>query len=297
MRYDLTTLKIFLCVAEERSLTRASKRAHLAVSAISKRIAELESRVGAPLFTRFSRGVELTPAGQSMLSYTRKVFETLHQMEEELNDYTEGIKGNIKLHATTSALAQFLPADIESFSAEYPGIKLDIEERVGAAIVREVVEGQADLGVFASHTPSPELETFPYRRDELAVAVSVSHPLAERESLHFAEFIRHELIASHSESALYALITREAQKLDMTPKIKIRVSSFDCMCQLVASRLGIAILPRHVINIYAQSIPIVGITLNESWAERQLQIGIKDIRMLPPTVKAFVEHLRLSSSA
>lgn len=296
MRYDLTTLKIFLCVAEERSLTRASKRAHLAVSAISKRIAELESRVGAPLFTRFSRGVELTPAGQSMLSYTRKVFETLHQMEEELNDYTGGIKGNIKLHATTSALAQFLPADIESFTAEYPGIKLDIEERVGAAIVREVVDGHADLGVFASHTASPELETFPYRSDELAVAVSVSHPLAERESIHFAEFIRQELIASHSESALYALITREAQKLGITPKIKIRVSSFDCMCQLVASRLGIAILPRHVINIYAQSIPIVGITLNESWAERQLQIGIKDTRMLPPTVKAFVEHLRISSS-
>lgn len=297
MRYDLTTLKIFLCVAEERSLTKASKRAHLAVSAISKRIAELENRVGAPLFTRFSRGVELTPAGQSMLSYTRKVFETLNQMEEELNDYTGGVKGNIKLHATTSALAQFLPADIESFTAEYPGIKLDIEERVGAAIVREVIEGHADLGIFASHTAAPGLETFPYRNDELAVAVALNHPLADRESVHFSEFIQYELIASHSESALYALITREAKKLDVTPKIKIRVSSFDCMCQLVASRLGISILPRHVINIYAKSIPLVGITLNERWADRELQIGIRDIQMLPPTVKAFVEHLQLPSSA
>ncbi|MGQ4877525.1 LysR family transcriptional regulator [Billgrantia sp. LNSP4103-1] len=297
MRYDLTTLKIFLCVAEEKSLTRASGRAHLAVSAISKRIAELESRVGAPLFTRFSRGVELTPAGQSMLTYTRRVFETLHQMDEELNDYTGGIKGNIKLHATTSALAQFLPADIESFTAKYPGIKLDIEERVGAAIVREVSEGHADLGVFASHTPAPDLETFPYRSDELAVAASVSHPMADRESVHFSEFIQYDLIASHGESALYALITREAHKLDITPKIKIRVSSFDCMCQLVSSRLGVAILPRHVINIYARSIPVIGITLDEPWAERQLQIGIRDTRMLPPTAKAFVEHLRLSLPA
>ncbi|RUR43592.1 helix-turn-helix domain-containing protein [Vreelandella populi] len=57
MRYGLTTLKNFLCVAKARSWTRASKRAHLAVTAISKRIAEPESHVGAPLFTRFSRGV------------------------------------------------------------------------------------------------------------------------------------------------------------------------------------------------------------------------------------------------
>lgn len=294
MRYDLTSLRIFLVVAEERSLTRASRRAHLAVSAISKRIAELESHVGSPLFTRLSRGVELTPAGQSMLSYTRKVFETLNQMEEELNDFSGGIKGQIRLHATTSSLAQFLPADIESFTSEYPGIKLDIEERVGAAIVREVMEGSADLGVFASITPAPELETFHYRSDELAVAVPPCHRFFDRDGVHFSEVVGEELIASHSESALYALITKEAEKLETTLKVKIRVSSFDCMCQLVAGRLGIAVLPRHVINIYAKSIPVVAVPLDEPWARRDLQIGVKDFRMLPATVKAFVEHLRSS---
>ncbi|WP_110644031.1 LysR family transcriptional regulator [Salinicola sp. CPA57] len=293
MRFDLISLNIFLAVAEEKSLTRASKRAHLAVSAISKRIAELEHRVGAPLFTRFARGVELTPAGQSMLTYTRQVFETLQLMEQELGDYSSGIKGQIRLHATTSALAQFLPESIETFTSLYPGIKFDIEERVGAAIVRAVSDGRADLGVFASRTPAPDLETIPYRSDELALAVAVDHALAEREVVRFSEVTRYEFIASHAESALYALTMQEAAKLNLSLKVRIRVSSFDCMCQLVAGRLGVAILPRHVINIYAQSIPIVGLRLDEPWAKRDLQIGMRDFATLPATAKAFVEHLRL----
>ncbi|MCM5705126.1 LysR substrate-binding domain-containing protein [Larsenimonas salina] len=291
MRFDLTSLNLFLAVAEEKSLTRASKRAHLAVSAISKRIAELEQHVGAPLFTRFSRGVELTPAGQSMLSYARQVFETLHLMEQELGDYSAGIKGQLRLHATTSSLAQFLPRDIETFSALYPGIRFDIEERVGAAIVRAVTDGRADLGIFASRTPAPDLETIHYRSDELAVAVSLDHALAERDMVRFSEVTRYEFIASHAESALYALATQEAAKLHLSLKVRIRVSSFDCMCQLVAGRLGIAILPLHVIRIYAQSLPIVGLTLDESWAKRDLQIGMRSFSSLPATARAFVEHL------
>lgn len=69
MRYDLITLDVFIVVAEERNLTRAAERLHLAVSAVSKRIAELEEQVGSPLLLRYARGVELTPAGQSLLHY------------------------------------------------------------------------------------------------------------------------------------------------------------------------------------------------------------------------------------
>ncbi|MGQ7249354.1 LysR family transcriptional regulator [Halomonas sp. V046] len=292
MRFDLTSLQIFLCVAEEKSLTRASKRAHLAVSAISRRIGELEHRVGSPLFTRNARGVELTPAGQSMLTYTRQVFETLYRMEEELGDFSDGIKGQVRLHATTSALAQFLPQDIRDFSHQFPGIRLDIEERVGAAIVRAVSDGRAEVGIFANHTLSDDLEVFDYRSDEIALAVARQHPLSERNVVRFSEVLHHDLIASHAESALYALLIHEAEKLGATPRIKVRVSSFDCMCQLVAGGLGIALLPKHVIRIYAKSVPIVAIPLDESWAVRRLRIGVKDFRQLSPTAKAFVEHLR-----
>jgi DNA-binding transcriptional LysR family regulator len=217
MRHDLTSLHIFLCVAEEKSLTRASKRAHLAVSAISKRIAELESRTGTPLFNRRPRGMDLTPAGQSMLAYTRKVFDTLNQLDTDMDEFSDGIKGQIKVFASISALTQFLPADIETFAVLYPGIKFDIEERVGAAIIRAIQDGRADIGIFASHTPAEDLETLAYRSDRLGLAVPEDHPLAKRDSVRFSEALEYEFVGSHVESALFALLNSEAEKLDNPP--------------------------------------------------------------------------------
>lgn len=131
MRYDLTSLDIFITVAEERNLTRVGRMKHLAVSAISKRVSELESQVGAPLLVRNARGVDLTPAGQSLLFYARQVRQTLAQLDQELGDYTTGVKGHLRIHAITSALSQFLPQDIADFVSIYPQIKLTSKNESG----------------------------------------------------------------------------------------------------------------------------------------------------------------------
>ena len=68
MRHDLLSLEIFMAVAEQRNLTKASQLCHLATSAVRKRISELEEKVGSPLFIRYPRGMELTPAGQSLVN-------------------------------------------------------------------------------------------------------------------------------------------------------------------------------------------------------------------------------------
>jgi DNA-binding transcriptional LysR family regulator len=180
MRYDLITMDVFIAVAEERNLTRAAERLHLAVSAVSKRIAELEEQVGSALLLRYARGVDLTPAGQSVLHYARELRMVLGHMDEELASYSAGVKGHIRIHAITSALAQFLPNDLERFLSNYPLINFDIEERVGSAVVKAVVEGRADLGIFAEHTRATGLETRPYRQDQLVVVTPRDHILAEK---------------------------------------------------------------------------------------------------------------------
>lgn len=92
MRHDLTSLKIFVAAAECGNLTRAAEREHLAVSAISKRVAELEALVGTPLLQRYPRGVGLTPAGQSLLHHARRMLQVLRQMEAELSEYAGRIR-------------------------------------------------------------------------------------------------------------------------------------------------------------------------------------------------------------
>jgi DNA-binding transcriptional LysR family regulator len=295
LRYDLTSLDLFITVAQERNLTRAARIKHLAVSAISKRITELEFQVGAPLLIRNARGVELTPAGQSMLFYARQLKQTLEQLDNELGDYATGVKGHVRIHAITSALSQFLPDDVAGFVALYPQIKFDIEERVGSAVIRAVADGRADLGIIAVQTAAQGLETLPYRNDELTLVVPADHPLATRKSVRFEEVLAHEFVGPHLESSMHTLLTSEAEKLGMVLKLRIRISSFDCMCRMVSSGLGVAVLPRSVINQYLRSHKLKAVTLAEPWAQRSLLLTFKKYDAASPTLKTLIDHLKLPS--
>lgn len=143
---------------------------------------------------RSARGMTLTPASQLILHFARQMFKTMQDMEDELHGYSAGVKGHVQVHAITSAVGQFLPCDINAFTAQYPLVRLDIEERVGAAIVRAVDEGRADIGIFARETPAPGLQLFPYRSDELVLAVPLHHALAEKATAMLRETLPFEFI-------------------------------------------------------------------------------------------------------
>src|SRR5471032_1903672 len=286
--YDLTSLDVFITVAEERNLTRAARIKHLAVSAVSKRITELEAQAGSPLLVRNARGVDLTPAGQSLLFYARQLRETLHQ----LGHYASGVKGHVRIHAITSALSQFLPDDIARFLALYPQIRFDIEERVGSAVVRAVADGRADLGIIAIQTPAQGLETVAYRNDELTVAVPAGHALAECSAVRFSEVLEHEFVGPHLESSMHTLLIAQAEQLGLSLKLRIRISSFDSMCRMVSAGLGVAILPRSVIKQYLRSHKLKAVTLDEPWAQRSLLLAFRKYEAASPTLRTLIDNLK-----
>jgi molybdenum-dependent DNA-binding transcriptional regulator ModE len=105
MRPDLTSLALFVRIAEARSITRAAKASHIALAAASRRIAQLEDQLGASLLYRTARGVELTPAGQALLGHAREMLEKVGEMRAAIADYSKGVKGVVRIHANASALA------------------------------------------------------------------------------------------------------------------------------------------------------------------------------------------------
>lgn len=291
MRYDLTSLHVFAVVAEELNLTRAGKRLHLAVSAVSKRITELEEGIGSPLLVRLPRGVTLTPAGQSLLHHSRLILDATQAMTQELQGYASGVKGHIRIYANTSALAQHLPRELEAFLRDYPLVRVDLEERVGSAIIDAVADGRADFGVFGANTAPRGLETFHYHRDTLAVAVPQGHALASRKTARFTDLLAHEFIASHSESSLFVLLKKMADAADRPIHFRLQVSSFDAICRLIEANMGIGILPEGIIDAYAKVMAIRKVSLREPWAQHQLYIGARKLEALPAVTRALVAHL------
>ena len=103
MRPDLTSLALFLRIAESRSITKAAQASHIALAAASRRIAQLEHQYGVQLLFRTARGVELTPAGSALLFHARQVMSQVDTMRAELSDYTKQGKGLVRMQANASA--------------------------------------------------------------------------------------------------------------------------------------------------------------------------------------------------
>jgi DNA-binding transcriptional LysR family regulator len=296
MRHDLVSLKLFVAVAECANLTRAAEREHLAVSAVSKRIGELEALVGTPLLQRYPRGVALTPAGQSLLHHARLVLQQVDRMDAELAEFAGGVKGHVRLHAVASALTQFLPEEIESFLARYPGVRISLEERTGKGVVLAVADGSADLGVVSDQTPLSGLAQFPYHRDRLMIGVPAGHPLARRKSVRFADALKYPFVGPHADSSLAALMAAGARACGKTLDQRIQASSFDAMCRLVETRLGITMLPEGVLAPHVLAGRIHALRLAETWAVRTMVVVVRDPARLSALTRSLIEHLQRSTA-
>ena len=124
---DISSLRMFIAVCEERTISRAAERESIVPSAISKRISEIESMTGTELLIRGGRGVTPTAAGLALLHHARSILQSTNKLQAELGEYAQGVRGHVRIFANVSSLAQYLPRDIARFLAEHPSIRADVE--------------------------------------------------------------------------------------------------------------------------------------------------------------------------
>lgn len=290
-RLDLVSLSLFNLVARTGSISKGAELAHLAIGAASKRISDLEHSVGAPLLERHSRGVTLTPAGESLQRHAQRILADVDRLAADLSDHAAGIVGVVRLWANTSATTQFLPQELARFIAAHPGIRIELEEQNSSDAVLAVLDGRADLGIFAERTPTLGLQTLAYRRDRLVLVVPQGHTFASRSSMAFVEAIDHEFVSLTQATSLAERMALATQALGRALRVRIHVRSFDAMCHMVAAGLGLAVLPEAAVQPHLASMGLKRITLTDSWVERELLIGARDLHALPRPARLLLDHL------
>lgn len=289
--FDLQSLRIFLLVAENGSVTRASEKAHMTMSAVSKRIADLERTVDCPLFLRLPRGLMLTAAGHELMRHAKSVLETVNRMSSAMGDFSVGVRGHVRVWANTSAVVQFLPKDLAAFLGKEPLIRISLEERLSHEVVEAVMNGVADVGVFADNVHAPTLKKYRYRNDALVVLVPAEHPLANRADVQFADTLEYDFVGLNQGSSLLDRMSEAAAALERVLKLRIQVTSFDAICRMIEAGLGIGILPEGAVR---QEILVAGlraVRLSDPWAARSLCLGVRDPNALQPEAAKLVEHL------
>jgi DNA-binding transcriptional LysR family regulator len=290
-RLDLVSLSLFSHVVRSGSISKGAALANLAVGAASKRMSDLEAAVGTELFERHSRGVTPTAAGQALARHAQRILSDVNLLAAEMADHASGIVGVVRLWANTSAITQFLPRDIAAFARATPGIRIELEELNSNEVVMAVLEGRADVGIFADRTPAFGLHLMNYREDRLVLVVPAGHALARRRALHLEEALEYDFVSLSQGTSLAARLQAETEAMGRRLKLRIHVRSFDAMCQMVAAGLGVAVLPAGAVHALVRSLNLRQIPLKDAWARRQLLIGVRDPDTLPRHVGLLIEHL------
>ncbi|WP_046861931.1 LysR family transcriptional regulator [Microvirga massiliensis] len=292
LRVDPYSLRLFLSAAREGSLARAAEKEHIATSALSRRIADLEQVLGAPLFVRSPRGIALTDAGRIALDRATRIEADLRSLARDIQAQTGQLSGMLRVVANASAIVGYLPERLRAFRADYPAIDVALQECSSQEVVRACLDDRADVGIGVALEVPSGIEAWFFAQDPLMVVLPRGHDAARKQSLTFAEVISHPMVTIQAGGSLDRLIRAKAAESDLPLNICVSVNSFDAVCRMVEAGLGIAIVPKSAASAYAGTNRFARRMLAESWSERNLHICALRKTPCPPATQAFINVLQ-----
>ncbi|KQV20153.1 LysR family transcriptional regulator [Pseudomonas sp. Root329] len=291
MHFDLTDLRLYLNILDSGNITAGAARSHLSLAAASARIRAMEASLGIEFLQRSRRGVSPTPAGKALAQHARVLLQQAERMQQDLAEYANGVKGQVRLLCNTTAITEYLPELLADFLRDHPNLDIDLQELPSARITHALRQGAADLGIVSDAVDTDDLQTRPFRDDPLVLILPPDHPLAEQPSLTFADTLGHDYVALGAGSALAIHLEEQALHIGQRMPIRIRADGFDGVIRMVARGAGLAIVPREAIERWPPEQAVMTRPLREDWANRTLKICARDFDSLPGYARALLEAL------
>ncbi|MGE0487025.1 MAG: LysR family transcriptional regulator [Gammaproteobacteria bacterium] len=295
-RVDLFTLKLFLAAVEEGQIGRAAFREHLAASAATKRIQDLEDLLGLKLFDRSARGVVPSPAGRVVERHVRNMLATLEDLRRDLAELSEGVRGHVGVAAPGIMIVQFLARELGEFAQRFPQVEVTLLNATNAEVLRALRDGEVDFALF-SHVEGAAyegIESFECRSDRLAAVVPLGHPLAQAAGVTLADLLDQDLVSLGESTTIMSQLRHAALTVGREPRVRFTVSTVDAARSLVRAGLGVALQPASMATADDRD-QVVTLPVEGEWAERSYRIGYLAGQALSPAAEAFVAQITASA--
>ena len=251
---DLRQLEHFVVVAEERQFTRAARRLHIVQSGLSASIRALEEDVGAALFSRTTRQVDLTPAGRAFLREARLVLAAAAEARLAVAE-TQGLKRGRLAIGAIQGLAPFvdLAKLLAGFRAVCPNIEVQLSFGDTAALIEGVRDGQLDMAFTQFlEAPPPEIQVKMLACDPLVVACAPDHRLANGQALTLGDIADEIFVDLHPSHGTRQLVDQSFANLGLRRRIGFEVNDLPMLLDLAAHGLGVALVPELVVQSRAR---------------------------------------------
>lgn len=259
---ELRHLRYFIAVAETGSLTiAAERRLHTSQPSLSRQIRDLEDQVGAELFSRSARGVELTAAGKAFLDHAKLVLTQVDAAIEAARRAAQPAKQRFALGFLTGQEMQWLPKAMSILREELPTVDVTVSSDYSPDLAEGLARGKLDLAFLRSE-PGFDLAYHAVSREPLVVLMPSDHPLALRESVRAQDLIGEKFIAMGNKAkVLRAAIDDYLQREGVSIVPDQNVDNPAMVMSLVASTRGVTLIPSYVENLMPWSVvsrPLAG---------------------------------------
>ncbi|MDT5313540.1 MAG: hypothetical protein QOE74_2560, partial [Mycobacterium sp.] len=203
MDVTVRKLRYFAVVAEERHFTKAAARLFMAQQSLSRQIRDLEEEVGAQLFYRTTRSVELTPAGEAFLVGVRSALASLDAAIEDARRHDAGATGHLRIGFGLGAALELTPYIVEEFARQFPNVEIEMREFGLPDQSAGLSDQWADVAIIRPPLADPSIVAHTLFVEPRVLTVSVRHPLAERRTLSVADILDVPLAVGRSTDEEY----------------------------------------------------------------------------------------------
>ena len=291
---ELRHLKTILAIQDSGSLTRAAERLHLTQSALSHQIRLLEDHYGLPLFARKSTPLKLTAAGAKLALLAQDVLPAIASTERDIARLREGQAGQLRIAVECHTCFDWLMPAMDQFRSHWPEVELDIVSGFHADPVQLLFEDRADIAIVSEVETLTEISYKPLFSYDMVALLAADHALASKPYLEAADFADDTLITYPVPDEMLDLMRKVLKPAGINPKRRPTELTV-AMLQLVASRRGIAALPRWSVQHYLERGYVVAKPITEQGLTSELYAAMPTDRSTTAYLADFVEIMRTVS--
>lgn len=240
---DLRQLEIIRAIADTGSFTAAGDKLHVSQSAISRQILLLEEELGEPVFHRIGRRIRITPAGESLLQLSHRVFQDLQDTVSTITDKQESLRATMRLVGGMTVCLYVFPALLAEVRRIHP--QLDLKITVGSAerSIAMLRSGGGDLGLLTLPVEASDLVSVPALKEELLLVTYPSHPLAKKKEILPADLDRQPFILFEPGSITRHVVDDFFRRERIEAQIVMETENVEIIKAMVRHGVGISIIP------------------------------------------------------
>jgi DNA-binding transcriptional LysR family regulator len=263
-------LRAFIAVVEESGFSNAAAKLHLSQSAVSMQVQLLEERIGAILFDRSKRPPRLTEVGRTVLAFGKQLVSTTGDLERYLQEFSSGVSGEVRVGAISSISANLLVPIVVRLLKTSPQLKISIVTQSRSLLYDAVRHSSVDFAIVLSDEKPEDLAVDVIRSERLCFAVSSGHFLHSKKNVSVKDLRTAAFVHSLEGREYTKMVERLLERAGLREfKVAMRVSNWESIQEAARTGIGVAVLPKFVIERARQQpgtrlheLPIKGIDSN-----------------------------------